>query len=51
MFKLLNNNEDELAIVIAHELAHGEEEHVQSSPAKKSFSVQLLTNLLCSQKS
>lgn len=48
MFKLLNNNEDELAIVIAHELAHGEEEHVQSS-AKKSFSVQLLTNLYASQ--
>lgn len=48
MFKLLNNNEDELAIVIAHELAHGEEEHVQSS-TKKSFSVKLLANLYASQ--
>lgn len=36
MFKLLNNNQDELAIVVAHELAHGQEEHVQSS-AKKFF--------------
>lgn len=48
MFKLLNNNEDELAIVIAHELAHGEEEHVQSS-TRKSFSVKLLANLYASQ--
>lgn len=48
MFKLLNNNEDELAIVIGHELAHGEERHVQSS-TKKSFSVKLLANLYASQ--
>lgn len=48
MFKLLNNNEDELAIVIGHELAHGEERHVQSS-AQKSFSVKLLANLYASQ--
>ena len=48
MFKLLNNNQDELAIVVAHELAHGQEEHVQSS-AKKSFSINLLANLYASQ--
>ena len=48
MFKLLNNNQDELAVVVAHELAHGQQRHVQSS-AKKSFSVQLLANLYASQ--
>lgn len=50
MFELLNNNQDELAVVVAHELAHGQEEHVQSS-AKKSFSVNLLANLYASQNS
>ncbi|WP_346686447.1 M48 family metallopeptidase [Megamonas hypermegale] len=48
MFKLLNNNQDELAVVVAHELAHGQEEHVQSS-AKKSFSINLLANIYASQ--
>lgn len=48
MFKLLNNNQDELAVVVGHELAHGQERHVQSS-AKKSFTVHLLANLYASQ--
>lgn len=48
IFKLLNNNQDELAVVVAHELAHGQEEHVQSS-AKKSFSINLLANIYASQ--
>lgn len=48
MFKLLNNNQDELAVVVAHELAHGQERHVQSS-TKKSFSIQLLAGLYASQ--
>lgn len=48
MFKLLNNNQDELAIVVAHELAHGQKDHVQSS-AKKSFSINLLANIYASQ--
>ena len=48
MFKLLNNNQDELAVVVAHELAHGQQRHVQSS-TRKSFSIQLLANLYASQ--
>lgn len=48
MFKLLNDNVDELAVVVAHELAHGQEEHVQSS-AKKSFSINLAANIYASQ--
>ncbi len=48
MFKLLNNNQDELAVVVGHELAHGQERHVQSS-TRKSFSVQFLANLYASQ--
>ena len=48
MFKLLNNNADELAIVVAHELSHGQRQHVQSS-AKKSFTTKLLTNIYASQ--
>lgn len=48
MFKLLNNNQDELAVVVGHELAHGQQRHVQSS-AKKSFTVHLLANIYASQ--
>ncbi len=49
MFKLLNNNADELAIVVAHELSHGEKRHVQSS-LKKTFTVELVANIYASQQ-
>ncbi len=49
MFKLLNNNSDELAIVVAHELSHGEKRHVQSS-LKKTFTVELVANIYASQQ-
>lgn len=48
MFKLLNNNQDELAVVVGHELAHGEKRHVQGS-VRKSFTVKFLANLYASQ--
>lgn len=48
MFDLVNDREDELAIVIAHEMGHGQKDHVLKG-VKKSMPLDLLTNLYQSQ--
>lgn len=48
MFALVNNNEDELSVVVAHELAHGQKDHPVKG-VKKSMPLDLLNRLYKSQ--
>lgn len=48
MFELVNNNADELAVVVAHELAHGQKDH-PAKGVKKGMPLDLLNNLYQSQ--
>lgn len=48
MFALVNNNEDELAVVVAHELGHGQKDHPVKG-VKKSMPLDLLNRLYQSQ--
>lgn len=50
LFDLLNDNEDEIAFVVGHEMAHGENNHVKKS-IQKSLPVNLVASVWGSQAS
>lgn len=48
LFDLLNNNEDEIAFVVGHEMAHGQNNHVKKS-IQKSMPISLIASVWGSQ--
>ncbi|WP_196598267.1 M48 family metallopeptidase [Pectinatus frisingensis] len=48
LFDLLNNNEDEIAFVVGHEMAHGQQEHVKKG-IKKSLPINIIASVWGSQ--